>query len=170
MKITSFKDIAIFLCIALLIVSASWVWLSPSTANAAPKVVFNTLEGETISLTSRQGKPTLVVFWATTCVSCIKEMPELIELHHDFSNKGLEIIGVSMDYDPPKQVTALVKAKQLPYPITMDINGKIAAAFGQVRLTPTVFLIDPTGKIAMKKIGPANMKTLRATIAPMLNS
>ena len=129
-----------------------------------------TIKGEEIQLASLQGKPVLVTFWATTCPGCIKEMPHLIELYDELASQGLEIIGIAMDYDPPSQVLAMSKARNIPYPIVLDIHADAARAFGNVRLTPTSFLIAPDGRIVYQKIGTINMARLRENILGMLGS
>lgn len=156
--------------ILLLLAAIAYVWLSPSGAQPAPKLEVTVLDGgRKITLSSLQGRPVLVTFWATSCPGCIKEMPHLIELYHELAPKGLEIIGVAMAYDQPNHVLEMQKHKQIPYPIVWDGIGEAARAFGTVTLTPTHFLIDPQGQIVQHKIGEIDIKLLRARILTMLN-
>ena len=106
----------------------------------------------------------LVTFWATTCSSCVREIPHLIRLYDELAPQGLEIIGIAMDYDPPNRVLAMRKARNMPYPVALDIHADAARAFGNVRLTPTSFLIAPDGRIAYRKIGRMDMARLREDI------
>lgn len=155
--------------IVLLIISGlAYVWLSPSGLQAAPSVTLQTLSGPQLKLSDWKGKPVILTFWATTCPGCIKEMPHLVELHEQLHAQGLEVLGIAMSYDPPNQVATLVKVRQLPYTIALDLDGKAAEAFGKIRLTPTTFIISPEGKIVHKKIGELNMKYVRSTIEQML--
>ncbi|MDH5183695.1 MAG: TlpA family protein disulfide reductase [Gammaproteobacteria bacterium] len=155
----------------LLILSGlAYVWLSPSGLQNAPSVTLQTLKGQQLTLSDWQGKPVILTFWATTCPGCIKEMPHLVELYEQLHDQGLEVLGIAMAYDPPNQVATLVKARQLPYTIALDLDGKAAEAFGKIRLTPTTFLISPEGKIVHKKIGELNMEHIRATIKQMLDN
>src|SRR3990172_3567351 len=79
---------------ALLLVGAvAWVWLSPTGLTQAPAIALTTIEGKRIELTGLRGKPVLVNFWATTCPSCVKEMPELMALHRDLATQGFTVIG-----------------------------------------------------------------------------
>jgi len=135
-----------------LIVTGIWFWQTQTT-RTAPGVNFKTIKGETIRLTERQGKPTIVTFWATDCPGCIEEIPHLIHLHQKYSQNGLSIIAVAMPYDPPNHVLAMAESKQLPYAIALDPTGELAQAFGDVQLTPTTFLIDRAGNIIMQKVG-----------------
>lgn len=153
-----------------LIVMTGWLWLSADGLSAAPAVTFRLTDGRQIHLRELRGKPVLVTFWATSCPGCIKEMPRLITLYRDLSASGLEIIGVAMAYDPPNQVLELTRRRAVPYPIALDIDGGIAAAFANVSLTPTSFLIAPDGRIVRHRIGEMDMESLRTQIMELLAS
>ena len=148
--------------------SAGYSWFSPTKLQQAPQVDFKIVDGRTLSLAQLNGYPVLVVFWATSCAGCVQEMPHLIDLYHELAPHGLEIIGVAMAYDPPNQVMEMRQRKQIPYPIALDIQGKIASAFGDVRLTPTTFLIDSQGQVVTQKTGMLNMARMRQTLQSML--
>lgn len=142
--------------------------LSSHSSRAAPAVKYTTLDGSTLTTEQLKGNTTLVTFWATSCPGCMKEMPHLIELHNEFNNAGLEIIGVAMSYDPPNHVAEAVKQHAVPYNIALDLDGSIAKAFDDVRLTPTSFLIDKQGNIIFKKLGEMNLDQLRTDIQAVI--
>jgi peroxiredoxin len=96
-------------------------------------------------------------------------MPHLIELHHQLHDKGLQIIGVAMPYDRPDHVIEMRNRKNIPYPIVLDIKGEAVSAFGNVRLTPSSFLINPQGTIVKHKIGEMDMKKIHDLITGMLS-
>ncbi len=152
-----------------LLLAGGYYWLGPSYAPAAPAVDFKIIDGRTLNLQQFAGQPVLVVFWATTCPGCVKEIPHLIELYEELAPRGLEVIGVAMAYDPPNQVVEMQQRKQIPYPIALDVQGKVASAFGNVQQTPTSFLINPQGRIAKQAIGRLNMSQLRAELHAMLS-
>ncbi len=141
-----------------------WLWVSPAGIKQAPNVTFNLLDGRKIQTQALRGKPVLVTFWATTCSGCLKEMPHLVELYRELGTKRFEIIGVAMSYDPPNQVLELVTERRIPYPVSLDIDGAIAMAFGNVMLTPTSFLIAPDGRIIKHKIGEMDIADLKLAI------
>ena len=147
-----------------------WLWTSPSGLKWAPDVTFTTLEGEKLNMGELRGRPVLVTFWATTCPGCLKEMPHLVELYEELGNAGFELVGVAMSYDPPNRVLELTAERQLPYPIALDLDGALAAAFGNVMLTPTSFLIDPDGRIIKHKIGEMDMAELRQQVESLLHA
>lgn len=127
----------------------------------APENTFISITGHPINLSALKGKPVLINFWATDCSACIKEIPHLIELYQQYHVRGLEVIAVAMYYDIPSHVVEMTRAKQIPYPVALDLNARHANAFGQVQLTPTTFLISPDGFILSKFIGklPADLAT-----------
>jgi len=162
------KDILIGLFALALLGGIGYLWMAPAGLAEAPDITVSTIRGEKISFSKLRGRPVLVNFWATTCPGCIKEMPHLVELYRELAPKGFEMIGIAMSYDPPNQVIALSDARKLPYPIALDIKGDAARAFGDVRLTPSSFLIAPDGRIVHQKIGEMNMPKVRTMIIDML--
>lgn len=145
------------------------LWLAPAGLGQAPAVTLKTLDGDAVELQELRGKPVLVTFWATTCPGCMKEIPHLIDLHQAFHERGLSIFGVAMSYDPPNQVVEFTESRDLPYRIALDVEGKVAQAFGDVMLTPTTFLIAPDGRIVMQKIGQFDTDRVRSMIESMLS-
>lgn len=164
------KDIVFGLFALLLVGALAYVWLSPGGLKQAPAVTLQSIDGTKLSTAELNGKPMLVTFWATSCTGCVKEIPHLIELYQEFSPQGLQMIAVAMDYDPPNHVVAMRDNRQIPYPIALDINGTTAKAFGEVRLTPTSFLIAPDGRIVKQKIGELDMADIRNQIRALLGA
>jgi peroxiredoxin len=165
------KDTLIIVIPITLLLLLGVLWLAPdSFSGKPPNTHMTALDGKTLSLNELQGSPVLVTFWATTCPGCIKEQPHLVDLHHKYSDKGLTIIGVAMAYDPLEQVRALIEKRQIPYIITHDTDGQIAQNFGNVKLTPTSFLIAPDGALRLKKIGELSMPKVEQEISQMLKA
>lgn len=162
------KDKLIAGFVVVFIILMAYLWFSPSGIIVIPKLELTTTSGEKIKLESLRGQPMLITFWATSCSGCIKEMPHIIELDNAYASRGLRIIGISMPYDRPDHVMKMVKQKQLPYTIAMDINKKAVKAFGGVSLTPTTFLISPNGVIVRKKIGEFNIEKFKKHIELLL--
>ncbi|MEN9897741.1 MAG: hypothetical protein RLZZ66_1390 [Pseudomonadota bacterium] len=134
----------------------------------SPQLTLTTLDGQSIALEGLQGKPVLVTFWATDCENCLKEIPVLLDLYSRYHAQGLEIIGVSMSYDPPNHVVEFNKQHSLPYPIVLDIDGTIAKAFENTLLTPTTFLLTPSGEIGWKKTGLFELTQIQPKIEAFL--
>jgi len=162
------REILIGGLILVLFTSAGWLLLNPGSLSTAPAISLKITDGRVINLQELQGKPVLITFWATSCRSCLKEIPHLITLYNELSDKGLEIIGVAMSYDPPNQVIELIERGQVSYPIALDVDGSIAMAFDNVMLTPTFFLISPEGRIIKYRRGEMDMDKLEQQIRDLL--
>lgn len=139
--------------ILLLAGAGFYIYKMPPKYPDISKVSFTLIDGRRMGMAQLQGKPLLVAFWATTCASCIKEIPQLINLYNKYTAMGLEIIAVAMPYDRPDHVLDVVKARKLPYPVALDIEAKIVRAFGDIRVTPNHFLIAQDGSIIKHQIG-----------------
>lgn len=163
------KDILITLFSIIILSSIAFLWVAPSGAQQVPNITLQLIDGKKLKLSTLQGKPILITFWATSCPGCIKEMPHLIELYNELHPRGLEIIGIAMPQDRPDYVMEMVKRKKVPYLIAFDLKSDAVKAFGNVSLTPTTFLIDDKGQIVKKKIGEMKMDVWKKRILSILN-
>lgn len=130
----------------------------------APAVDFTTLGGERVSMHGLRGKVVLVNFWATTCTTCMKEMPEVVKTYERFAPRGFELLAVAMSYDPPNYVRNYAQQHRLPFKVVLDAQGSIAAAFDNVNLTPTAVLIDKNGRILRRILGEPDFAVLNSLI------
>lgn len=162
----------IFLGLAALIAigGAVALWQSQGAAQTAPDVAFTDLQGNTVTTQDLRGKVVLVKFWATSCTTCIAQMPDTIRHYQDLKTRGFDTIGVAMQYDPPNYVKNYAESRQLPFPVVIDAQGAIAKAFGDVRLTPTAFLIDKRGNIIKRYLGNYDEQAFMATVEKALAS
>lgn len=119
----------------------------------APEVTFIDLQGKPVTTQQLRGKVVMVNFWATSCVTCIKEMPQMVEVYNKYKDRGLEFVAVAMSYDPPNYVLNYVETRQIPFKVALDTSGALARSFGQVQLTPTTFVIDKEGHIVKRYLG-----------------
>ncbi|GMR20089.1 MAG: hypothetical protein BMS9Abin36_0684 [Gammaproteobacteria bacterium] len=133
-------------------------------------VEFTLINGKPSKMSDYLGKPLFVTFWATTCRLCIKEIPDLKALYKKWRPRGLELIAVAMPYDPPANVLIYVEKQALPYPVALDIDGKVVTAFGDIKLTPTHFLIDNEGQVIFRIQGLLPLDKLNRLIGSMLNT
>ncbi len=153
--------------LAAVLIAVAIIWFGPWQGGDAPDITLKTLDGQQIALRD-SGHPTLVTFWATSCVTCVAEIPQLKALYQDLHEKGFNMVAVAMSYDPPDQVRAMRKEKGLPYSIALDADGTYAKAFGNIQVTPTSFLVDPQGHIVQRTIGELNLERTRKQIEGML--
>ena len=136
----------------------------------APAATFNTLKGEQLSTSSLRGKVVLVNFWATSCGSCIAEMPQMVSTFNKYREQGFELVAVAMSYDPPQYVQNYAETRSLPFTVALDSNGSNAKAFGDVQLTPTAFLIDKDGNIMKRFVGVPDEAGLHRLIEKALST
>ena len=161
--------VAVVAIVALLIaVLAGQSILSQKTD--APDVTVPTLDGKTLALKTLRGKVVLVNFWATTCTTCVSEMPSMVKTYNAFAPRGYEMIAIAMEYDRPDWVLNFTQKNALPFTVALDPKGDAARAFGDVRLTPTTFLIDKQGRIVQKFLGAPDFAKLNATIEELLKA
>lgn len=119
----------------------------------APAASFVTITGKTINMADLKGKVVLVNFWATTCSTCIKEMPGLADTYNAYKDKDFEMVAVAMDYDPPAQVLNYATHKKLPFNVMHDGFGEVAKSFRHKGITPTTYIYDKSGFRIFYKVG-----------------
>jgi peroxiredoxin len=134
----------------------------------APAARFTTLSGETFSTAELRGKVVLVNFWATYCGACLKEMPQLVDTHRKFASRGYETIAIAVRHDSPERVAGFAASRALPFPIAFDRAGELAKEFGNVRITPTSFLIDKRGRVIWRAVGEPNWSELHQRVESAL--
>lgn len=122
-----------------------------SNAMDAPPFLVNDLQGHAISTAQFRGHVVLLSFWATWCPPCRLEIPELVELQKRYKDQ-LQVIGVSMDDDGPREVAQFAARVGINYSIVMG-SSEIVREYGGVPALPTNFLIDPQGKVVQKHVG-----------------
>ena len=154
--------------LAMFLVSALLLALSACAQQAAPAIDFTNIKGEKITVRQLQGKVYMINFWATTCTTCVHEMPKMVETYEKFHAQGLEFIAVAMSYDSPDYVLNFSEKFALPFNVVLDLDGKIAQTFGEIKLTPTTLLVDKQGKIVRRYVGEPNFEELHRTLGAEL--
>ncbi len=139
-----------------------------SSRDAAPQFSYTLLDGSKSSTDAQRGKVVLVNFWATSCATCVKEMPEIVATHNKYSARGYDTLAVAMSYDPPAYVASFAESRKLPFGVVIDNTGAIAAGFGDVRLTPTSYLLDKRGAIVKRYVGEPDFNELHALVEKLL--
>ncbi len=157
--------LAVLLVLAVIAMAAAFML----RAQPAPAVTGQTILGETVNPAALKGKPYLVNFWATSCVTCVKEMPDLVAVHKEYAAKGFQTIAVAMSYDRPDYIATFVKDRDLPFLVIHDRDGAWAKAYGDVAVTPTTFVVDRDGKIVKRYVGEPNFSELRKLLARELS-
>jgi peroxiredoxin len=132
----------------------------------APKFTLIDAKGAPITLPDYKGKVVLLNFWATWCHGCTQEMPWFIEFQDKFKDKGLAVIGVSMDDDGWKSVRPFIRQKKVNYAVVIG-NKELGDQFGLGSMPMTV-LIDRDGNIAGRYEGVVDREGCEKEIRALL--
>jgi peroxiredoxin len=143
-------------------------WRAIGSREPAPQVPYTLLDGVKTSTDAQRGKVMLVNFWATSCTTCVAEMPQIVATHEKFKARGFETVAVAMSYDPPAYVARFAQSRALPFGVAIDNTGAVAKAFGDVKMTPTTFLIDKQGRIVKRYLGAPDFAALHQLIDELL--
>jgi peroxiredoxin len=160
----------------LLALAAPLAWAAPvplllagcGQRESAPEVLYTLLDGRAERLSSLRNRVVLVNFWATSCATCVQEMPALVDTWRRFSERGYDTLAVAMRHDPPALVARFAETTALPFGVVIDNTGAVARAFGDVRVTPTTFVIDKRGRIASRDEGAPDFAKLHRLVDGLL--
>lgn len=158
----------LYLAAAVVVLVAGWLLLRSPGFGPAPQTSFVLLDGSTRSTADFRGKVVLVNFWATTCTSCVAEMPKLVATFEKYRERGYDTVAVAMSYDPPSYVVRFTESRKLPFKVAIDNTGAVANAWGDVRLTPTTYLVDKRGEIVKRYVGEPDFAELHRLIEELL--
>ncbi|TYB31941.1 MAG: TlpA family protein disulfide reductase [Candidatus Mcinerneyibacterium aminivorans] len=132
-----------------------------------PSFELKDLDGEIYTEESFKNKVLLIDFWATWCPPCRKEIPGFINLYKKYKDKGLEVIGISLDEDINK-LESFVEEEQINYTVLIG-NKEVAQAFGGIQGIPTTFIVDRDGNVVFKQVGLASEKKFEQQIKKVLD-
>jgi thiol-disulfide isomerase/thioredoxin len=119
-----------------------------------------------VKMADYKGKVVLLNFWATWCGPCKVEIPAFVELYDQYKDKGLIIVGISVD-DSPEQLQAFMKEYKMNYPV-LQMTPDVETAFGPFYGYPTSFFIARDGTICVKHLGPATKEQFEREIKALL--
>ena len=153
--------------VAALVALGAYVYLDTGRS-AAPESTFVLLDGSRQTTADMKGKVTLVNFWATSCTTCVAEMPEIVATYNKNNAKGFETLAVAMSYDPPSYVVNFAETRKLPFKVAIDNTGNVAKAWGDVRLTPSTFIVNKRGEIVKTYVGAPDFPELHRLIEKLL--
>lgn len=162
------RNVTVALVALTVAVGAGVLWRVTGAREAAPDVGYTLIDGTRGELQALRGKVVLVNFWATSCTTCVKEMPAITATYEKFKSRGYETLAIAMSYDPPAFVVNFAESRKLPFTVAIDNTGAVAQSFGGVRLTPTTFLIDKRGRIVKRYLGEPDFAELHKLIEKLL--
>ena len=163
------KNKLVLACIVAACVLGAGAFFS-SGRQVAPASTFVLLDGSQMQTKDMFGKVTLVNFWATSCTTCVAEMPHMVETYEKYQSKGYDMVAVAMAYDPPSYVVNFAQTRKLPFDVAIDNTGAIAKSWGEVTLTPTSYLVDKRGEIVKRYVGQPDFAELHRLIEKLLKA
>ena len=132
----------------------------------APDVELQTLSGGSFHLSELKGRVVLVNFWATWCVPCRAEIPDLSALQRELKGRGLSVVGVSWD-DTADGVREFQSEIRQDYTVLLGGEG-VQSELGGIPSLPTTLVIDREGRVRQKIIGARDRAGLEAALKPLL--
>ncbi len=149
-----------FLTAAVMLLAA----IAPARAvmPSQPTLHVATLDGGTFDLATQRGQWVIVNFWATWCVPCIKEMPDIS--HFVATHKQVRAIGLAYEDSEPADIKAFLAKHPVVYPIAQVTLDKPLKDFEEPRGLPMTYLVDPNGKVVQQKLGPVTEAMLKQWI------
>ena len=127
-----------------------------------PSLHVTTLDGKIFDLAAQRGKWVIVNYWATWCVPCIKEMPDISRFVA--THKNVVAIGIAYEDSEPSEIKDFLLKHPVVYPIAQVTMDKPLQDFDEPRGLPTTYLISPDGKVARHIVGPVTESSLAAMI------
>lgn len=149
-------------------IAAGGAYLALGARDAAPPSTFVLLDGTKKTTADLRGRVTLVNFWATSCTTCVAEMPKMVATYDKYHAKGYDMVAVAMAYDPPSYVVNYAQTRKLPFKVAIDNTGSVAKAWGDVQLTPTTFVVNKRGDIVKRYVGEPDFAELHKLIESLL--
>lgn len=156
------------IAVAALVAAGAAVVILDTGRSVAPQSTFVLLDGSKKSTADLKGRVTLVNFWATSCTTCVGEMPKIVATYDKYKGRGFDTLAVAMSYDPPSYVVNYTETRKLPFQVAIDNTGAVAKAWGDVQLTPTTYVVDKKGEIVKRYVGEPNFAELHQLIEKLL--
>ena len=139
----------------------------PSEYRTAPAWELPDVDGNLIEFAEFAGQITIIDFWATWCAPCRKEIPELVEVYGKYRDRGVSIVGISLDQPGNPAIREFLDEFGVNYPVVIG-NAEVMEAFGDVDGVPTTYVIDRNGRVIAKHLGYTNKATFEREIDTLL--
>ena len=139
-----------------------------SEGEKAPDFGLSDIDGNEFHLSDAAGKIVILDFWATWCPPCQETVPHLNELQKKFGDKGLQVVGISLDRKGLRVVKPFAKKYDISYKLLVGDYSKVVEDYGGIVGIPTLFVIDRQGNIAVKFIGYVEKEELEDAVKKLL--
>jgi cytochrome c biogenesis protein CcmG/thiol:disulfide interchange protein DsbE len=133
----------------------------------APDFVLNGPDGRKISLSDFEGQAVVINFFATWCPPCKSEIPGFVRVYNRYKDRGLEIIGISLDNDAEKVLPGFIRENGITYTVAIG-NRNVMSMYGGVQTIPTTFFVNRKGQITNVHIGFLDEKGLEEEVKKII--
>lgn len=123
--------------------------------------------GDTLSLRDMAGKVIVLNFWASWCLPCRTEHAALSAMARYYADKPIQFIGVLYNDEPAAGLRWIGEMGGMSYPAVTDVESRTAIDYGLYGV-PETFIIDPTGRVAHKELGPVTEEIIRRVVDSVL--
>src|SRR5712692_3226403 len=134
----------------------------PAKVIPAPDFTLEDLSGKRVSLKNLKGKVVFLNFWATWCVPCRDEMPEMEKLHQELKGQGLEVVAVNFR-DDKAEVRKFLKELGLTFTVLLDKDGNVSEEYGVYSL-PLSYFVNRKGEFVGKALGSRDWSSQEARL------
>jgi len=153
----------LFVLLACVALTASRPALAGDGPAPAPAFSVRALDGRTFRLSDYRGRPVVIDFWATWCKPCRASMPHLSELQERFAERGLVIVGLSVDDAAPEDVKRFAEGLRVKFRLAMA-NDRVLDDYGPIRALPTTFFINRKGDVVRRVVGYIDAETMESYV------
>ena len=133
----------------------------------APDFTVKTLDGHTLRLSDLRGQTVVLNVWGSWCVPCQQESAELNRSYSQYQHQNVIFVGLAWN-DQEDQVRKFVQQYGVAYPVGLDTDGHIAIDLG-ITGVPETFLIDTSGQLKEKWVGPITADRLSELLTPLVH-
>jgi cytochrome c biogenesis protein CcmG/thiol:disulfide interchange protein DsbE len=141
---------------------------SPLVGRMAPNFTLSQLDGPPVTLSKLRGQLVVINFWASWCAECKVEQAALDQTWQQFQDSGVVVIGVNFE-DETGAARGYVRTADVTYPVVEDTDSSTALAYG-LRGVPETFVVNRSGRIVNRVIGPVDAAPLASEINSILTA
>jgi cytochrome c biogenesis protein CcmG/thiol:disulfide interchange protein DsbE len=168
-------QVAVFVAVMVLLGLVAWQMrhngplaaAQVGAGEAAPGFTLQTFDGQTVRLADLRGKVVLVNFWASWCIPCSQEAPDIENTWRDYKDRNVVFLGV--DYvDTETEARNYLRNFNISYPTGADLGTRISQAY-RIRGVPETYIIDRQGTLRATFIGPVTAAQIKGKLDPLLS-
>jgi len=162
------KALTVLIGLSFLLAAGAAILRAQGENVPAPDFVLKDLQGKDVKLADYKGKVLILNFWATWCPPCRAEIPDFVEAYAANRNKGLEILGLSVDLMTANELLPFVSKAKINYPVALA-DARIVEDYEPGNYIPTTIIIDKKGTVRHRHVGQMDKDTLVRLFNQLIN-